>query len=508
MGLPNRIAYQDHRYPHVVLAPIGKKNKHIRSIGHKFERGLLSRLNDAIVDHIGRKSLDTASIQNYLGLTGDAVLPVAFQKEERIHPHLLRPELFLWKSLPEEHGLPLKDQYLYNTDFTQLSADQLYDHVGEVLDEYLFLSHISTESRENWLDKIADAFHRHPMVQLFHQKREVIDAVETMNQSSLISVLNYPEDIAYWRHRVEIVMRPFRALPQAWVEQKQGSCPHSKCLQFDAGEKTICCYCETCDFCLYYDTVEDRVRFPEEFDVERAAKRTATIEQQFNDIAIQNSRLLEQLGQLRALKKQLNTARKSLDESLAVISRIEKYQRRKDDLSAYPLLDMYDKLSRVHIPEKRSDSELLWLAGVQLHDVRILKELNRWQKVVPEHVYPNTRHVLEELKARLEEVRYNDEDIILTIKGRSITYADTQQILDLIYYYGSEYPVHTLVQMLAGKPTNKLRSLYLHETRWFGLLSSWPEKHIQRLFTQLEKQGWLMKQQKGYAISDYAEEVM
>ncbi|SFK40432.1 RQC domain-containing protein [Halobacillus dabanensis] len=508
MGLPNRIAYQDQRYPYIVLVPIGKKNKHIRSIGHKFERGLLSRLNDAIVDLINDKALDITSIRPFLGLSGNAVLPVSFEKEETIHPHLLRPELFLWRSLPEGHGLPLKEKFLYSTDFTQLSSEQLYDHVGEVLEDYLFLSYISEHDQEYWLSRIAAAFHNHPIVQLFHEKRPVIDAVEVMNQSSLISVLNYPEDISYWRHRVEIVMRPFRSLPEEWLKGKHSSCTHNKTLEFDATHRCICCYCETCDFNLYYYVDEDQVTFDEEFDVERACKRVGTIEKQFNEIAAQNERLLEQLDQLRSLKKQLSVARKTLDESLEVIHQIERYQRKEENLKSYPLLDMYDKLSRTHIPEQKVDSELLWLACVQMDNVKMLKELREWKKIVPEHVYPMTSHVLEQLKNKLEDVRYEENDIIITVKGRQLNYSETQQVLDLIYYYGTDYPAHTLVQVLAGKATNKLRSLKLHETRWFGLLSNWPEKHIQKLFNQLEKQGWLMKQQKGYSVSDYAEEVM
>lgn len=508
MGLPKRIAYQDHRYPYVVLAPIGKKNKHIRSIGHKFERGLLSRLNDAIADQIHDKALDVTSIHPYLGLSGRAVLPVSFEKEETIHPHLLRPELFLWRSLSEEHGLPLKDEFSYPTDFTQLSSEKLYEHVGEVIEDYLFLSYISQHDREFWLEKIATAFHKSPIVNLFHEKREVIDAVEVMNQSSLISVLNYPEDIAYWRHRVEIVMRPFRALPKKWLEGTQSSCAHEKTLEFDSKNRCICCYCERCDFCLHYHVDTDQVSFTEDYDVERAGKRMTTIEKQFNEIAKQNQRLLEQLVQLKALKKQLSVARKTLDECLQVIHLIEKYQRKEEDLKSYPLLYMYDKLTRTNIPEPKVDSELIWLSGVQMDDVRMFKELREWKKIVPEHVYPMTSHVLEELKNKLEEVRYAEDDIIITVKGRPLTYATAQQILDLIHYYGTDYPAHTLVQMLAGKATNKLRKLHLHETRWFGLLSTWPEKHIQKLFNQLEKQGWLQKQQKGYSISDFAEEVM
>ncbi|SEH48018.1 RQC domain-containing protein [Halobacillus karajensis] len=508
MGLPNRIAYKDHRYPYVVLAPIGKKNKHIRSIGHKFERGLLSRLNDAIVDQMNDKPLDAEKIRSFLGLKGNAVLPVFFEKEETIHPHLMRPEMFLWRSLPEEHGLPLREEYLYPTDFTQLSSEQLYDHVGEVLEEYLFLANISEYDRNYWLKKISSAFYNHPIVQLFHKKRRVIDAVEVMNQSALISVLNYPEDIAGWRHRAAIVMRPFRALPEEWVTGSKEICSHKKLLTFNPKSRSICCYCETCDFCLEYHVEEEQVTFIEEYDVELSTKRVTTIEKQFNEIARQNQSLLEQLLQLRVLKKQLSTARKTLDESLTIIHQIERYQRKSEDKKTYPLLYMYDKLSRTHIAEQTCNSELLWLAEVRLDDVRMLKELRHWQKIVPENVYPMTSHVLEELKSKLEEVRYEENDVIITIKGRPLTYAETQQILDLIYYYGTAHPAHTLVQVLAGKATHKLRQLRLHETRWFGLLSSWPEKHIQKLFNQLKKQGWLMKQQKGYSISDYAEEVM
>ncbi|ARI75930.1 RQC-minor-2 family DNA-binding protein [Halobacillus mangrovi] len=509
MGLPKRITYHDERYPFIVLAPIGKKNKQIRSIGHKFERGLFSRLNDTIMELIHEQSWDVTKIRCYLDLTGEAILPVSLQKEEKVYPHLLRPELFLWSSLPEEYGLPLKESFLYDTDFTQLSSEQLHDHVKGVLEDYLFLAEVSGHPRNYWLKKIGEAFHRHPLLKLFHQKREVIDAVEVMNQSSLLSVLKYPEDIAYWRHRVEIVMRPFRSLPSSWMEHgNKKICLHEKELYFDSIQRTINCYCETCDFCLYYHVDDDRVSFEEEFNIERAAKRMITIEQQFNELALQNQRLLDQLLQMQSLKVQLSKARKPLEESLQIVQRIEKYQQKPLSLTEYPLLHMYRQLRQTKVPERGSRSELRWLAGVQLEHVKIFKELPEWLKLVPENVYPITSHVLEELKQKLEEVRYEEEDIIITIKGRPLTYGTVQQILDLIHYYGTDYPAHTLVQMLAGKATNKLRTLHLHETRWFGLLSEWPEKHIQKLFSQLEKKGWLMKQQKGYSISDFAEEVM
>ncbi|MCA0985339.1 hypothetical protein LCL89_14995 [Halobacillus yeomjeoni] len=509
MGLPEGITYQDERYPFIVLAPIGKKNKQIRSIGHKFERGLLSRLNDTIMGQITLKNMDVSVIRSYLNIQGPAVLPVAFQKEETVHPYLLRPEFFLWNTLSEEHGLPLKDSIQYEVDFTQLSAEQLHKHVGDVLEDYLFLAEISKHTRGYWLSKIYDAFQRHPLVQLYHKKTPVIDAVETMNQSSLLSVLKYPEDVAYWRHRVDIVMRPFRSLPEKWLRPGHvKSCGHEKSLHFDSYHRTIHCQCEECDFCMFYHVEEDCVSFVEEFDVERSRKRLITIEQQFNSIAQQNEKLLEQLGQLRGLKKQLAPARKTLDESLQVAQLISRYQQADGRFGEYPLLDMYDKLRETHIPARQSTSELIWLSSIRMDDIQVFKKLPHWLQHVPENVYPMTSHVLEELNSKLDEVRYEDSDVIITIKGRAMTYVDVQQVLDLVYYYGSDYPVHTLVQILAGKATNKLRTLKLHETRWFGLLSDWPEKYIQKLFNQLEKQGWIMKQQKGYSISEFADEVM
>lgn len=452
--------------------------------------------------------MDGSSIRSYLNITGEAVLPVSIQKEETVYPHLLHPEFFLWRSLSNEQGLPLQTPHLYSTDFTQLSAEQLYEHVGHVLEDYLFLADVSQHPREYWLDKISRAFHNHPFVRFFHKNKTIIKSVETMNQSALLSVLKYPEDIAYWRHRVAIVMRPFRSLPDTWLKEEQGSCTHEKGLSFHSKTREISCHCERCDFNLSYHIDEDRVSFQEEYNVERAKKRIVTIEEQFNEIAEQNKRLLIQLDQLKILKKQLAKACKTLDESLEIVHLIERYQQSRVDLQSFPVLDMYHKLQHVVIPAQTGPSLLIWLASVKLEDVHVLKELSNWLEIIPEHVYPLTNHILDELKERLEAVRYEEEDVIMTIKGHKLTYRSAQQILDLIHYYGTDYPAHTLVQVLAGKTTNKLRSLYLHETRWFGLLSDWPEKHIQKLFNQLEKQGWLMKQQKGYSVSDFAEEVM
>ncbi|RWZ58847.1 hypothetical protein EQV77_07765 [Halobacillus fulvus] len=507
MGLPDRIIYQDDRYPFIILAPIGKKNKSVRSIGHKFERGLLSRLNDTIKEQAEQMNIDISEIQHYLGVTGDAILPVTVQKEEKIYPHLLKPELFLWRTLPNEHGLPLKEEYLYDVEFTHLSAEQLKSHITKVLEDYAFLAKISRHPRDYWLDLMAQAFHKHPIVELNHRKQKVIDAVEEMNQSALLSVLKYPEDVAYWRHRVEIVMRPYRELPDAWTAGS-GSCSHEKSLQFSSDSQTIECHCEVCDFNLYYHVDQDRVSFTENHDVERAKKRMVTIEKQFNDIAEQNAKLMDQLFQIRSLKRQLMTAEKTLEESLDIVKQINRYELNGVYLEDHPILNMYAQLKDVSIPSRKISSPLLWMADVQLEDVSVLKRVGEWTEEMPGNVYPLTNRMLEELKETLDDVRYGEEDVILTIKGHALTYAKVQQILDLIHYYGTEYPAHTLVQVLAGKATNKLRTLKLHETRWFGLLSDWPEKNIQKLFNQLEKQGWLMKQQRGYSVSDFAEEVM
>ncbi|MFC7062511.1 RQC-minor-2 family DNA-binding protein [Halobacillus seohaensis] len=508
MGLPASLTYHDERYPYITFTPIGKKNKNVRSIGHKFERGILSRLNETISDYVTEREMDVVALQSFLNIGEKEILPVSFLKDDTLHPYLIKPEFFLWKSHSENDGLPFSSDYMYETDFTRLSSDELEQHIRHVVDDYMFLAEISFKERREWLDHIISAFHKHPIVELTHKKKDIITAIETMNQSALLSLIKYPEDISFWRHRVEIVMRPFRALPQQWLVNQTATCMHDKKLQFCSIEQSLCCSCEICDIQMFYFTKSEEVFFEEEFDVDRAFKRVDTIHRQFNEVADQNADLLQQLRQLSFLKSELTPAQTKLDKAMHIAQLIERYRSDEQLIYRYPLLEMYEKLSLSHLPIESFESNLVWLSQVELADVTMVKQVEGWLKNIPDELDIALDKLLAELNQRLDEVVYQEDDIIITVKGRSLDYASTQQMLDLIHYYGTDYPAHTLVQVLAGKSTNKLRRLHLHETRWFGLLSDWPEKYIQRLFNQLEKQGWLTKQQKGYSISPFAEEVM
>ncbi|WP_082232524.1 RQC-minor-2 family DNA-binding protein [Halobacillus massiliensis] len=508
MGLPSTLTHEDERYPYIVLTPIGKKNKHIRSIGHKFERSILSRLNEAVAEYVEKKGLNVKSLQDFLNIKGKSILPVSFLKDDMIYPHLIKPELFLWNSLPEEHGLPMDSKYVYEQNITVLSADQLDQHVREVIDDYLFLAEISKKDRNYWLSKIISSYHHHPIVKLAKEQKETVTAVEQMKQSALISLLKYPEDISFWRYRAGIALRPFLSLPNQWLNEEKGTCDHKKTLTFNAKEKKINYTCDSCGVQFYYFPESNEVRLENEFDDKLALRRIKTIHKQFNDIADQNADLLQQLRQLSFLNNRLEQVSSQLTEALHLAKQIERLQVDKTVITAYPLLEMYEKLSNSTLPVESFPSSLIWLAQVELADVAMVKQAEKWENQLPEDLGPAVSHMLQELHEKLNEAAYQEDDIIISIKGLQLKYAAAQQMLDLIHYYGTDYPAHTLVQVLAGKSTNKIRRLHLHETRWFGLLSDWPEKHIQRLLRQLEKQGWLMKQQKGYSISEFAEEVM
>ncbi|WP_431802855.1 RQC-minor-2 family DNA-binding protein [Halobacillus andaensis] len=508
MGLPASLTYHDERYPYIILTPIGKKNKQIRSIGHKFERGILSRVNEAISEYVAEQNINIKQIQSFLNIEGEAVLPVSFLKDDTLHPHLLKPEFFLWKKHSAEHGLPIKAEYRYETDFTRLSAEQLDRHIRQVIDDYMFVAAVSLQSRGEWLNKIINSFHKHPIVALMHEKKETISSIETMNQSALLSLLKYPEDVASWRNRADIVTRPFRMLPEQWTMDKSSCCPHEKDLYFISNQSMIHCVCDACDFRVFYFTSGEEILLEEQFDPALARKRVDTLHRKFNKVADQNTELLHQIRQLSFLKERFQPFVPKFEEALQLAGQIERYQVDEPLVESYPLLVMYKKLSDSKLPIGSFESNLIWLSNVELAEVAMVKRVDGWLKTLPDDIDHALNQLIQQLKELLKEVTYQDDDIIITIKGRSLDYHSVQHVLDLIHYYGTDYPAHTLVQVLAGKSTNKLRRLKLHETRWFGLLEEWPEKHIQRLFNQLEKKGWLMKQQKGYSISQFAEEVM
>ncbi|WP_181347658.1 RQC-minor-2 family DNA-binding protein [Thalassobacillus sp. CUG 92003] len=493
MELPDKLVHYDQRYPYLILIPIGREHKKVRSIGHKYERSVLSRLNDLISE----RALLSA-------LPDDVMLPVPIGKDETIYPHLIRPDRMLWRDISVEDGLILDEEDVYEEDFTKLSAAALAVHVNHVLQDYQFNTMVAGYSREYWLNQIAEAFHLHPLIKLTRKKKAVIQSLERMNQSSLLAVLKYPEDVARWRDRLEYMMRPFRTVPASWLNKQQNLCNHEKHLTFDSSRRAIACHCENCHYTVEYTVDQHMISLQEEFNVMKAETRLGKLEDEFTHIINHNHDITSKLQQLAELKSWLLTDHHQLEENLHVANWIMYYQPESDVMNQYPALMVYRELKNMTLPHNQHNNALQWLSTFEIDNMAVLTQLPNWLARLPVDLAAENRADREELVQLLELVKYQRDDVVIKVKDFPLTFEKAQMVINLVETYGDHYPTHMLVHMLSGKATHKIRSLQLHEAQTFGLLSDWPEKYIPQLLNMMEDHGWLSKQRKGYTVTSLA----
>ncbi|WP_051288087.1 RQC-minor-2 family DNA-binding protein [Alkalicoccus chagannorensis] len=452
-------------HPSLTLLQIGHKQEAANQT-NKEKRAALSRLDTAAESALAALSPDEQ--EAWIQLTGlpDVLLPVPVDGADELFPTLMRPEAFLWEEAPQGY-LSYDPLHFYAKPYAQLSKSQLQRHIEDVTAQYVSAARIHAEPREHWLQQIRRAFDDHPFTRLAREKQHVVQAVETLNRSSLLSVLKEPEDVAYWRHRVEIVLRPYRMIPPDW---RWDMCRHDKQLTIDG--RMLRCTCADCGFYVQYDPDEDHLFLPEEVLMPRAVKRIATIERQFNEMAVRTPKVIRQLQGLQQIERRLAQE----------TDRIRRLLQMQDDLGehapSFPVLHTARLLEAAVLPETDVEPELHSLAAVDLPDIALLRHADAdW---LDEDVSRLLSDAETALKAALDAAAPRPDDVVFQRAGWELLRADQERIE--AYLLTTEQPVtfHMLVRMLYGRPTNKLRRFHLHEAPIFGLLADWPEKHIHR----------------------------
>ncbi|WP_164462061.1 RQC-minor-2 family DNA-binding protein [Bacillus sp. FJAT-42376] len=468
-------------YPALAVLPLGKKNKEVRSAGHKTERALLNRIQECL-DELCLSMTEKESIQRFLHLEQEAFFPVFSNRQEQIHPYLMKPEAFLWNDFSAVHGIPQIKESFYTKEFAEMNKADLAKHIQRVVRDYLFCAAVSLKRKSEWEAIIEHSYELHPFVQLAREKREVIQAVEKMNRSSLLSLLTPPEDVAFWRHRVEIVMRPYRELPER--------CSHEKELTFDSQKKVITQTCEICKTKRMFHVEQSRVELEEEPDMDKAVKRIATIERQFNEIASKNEPLLNDLENIAQWKKELS----GLAEILQMKKELTRYPV-QPDIVKDPFLDFAEQLTQAIVPVERASSDLIWLSGFQLPSISMMKVIRKHS--VDEGIEKAAR-LHRKLKEAMEVEPFQPEDICIQVKNNSLTFEQVLAILHELNDSLKDRPLHLIAQLLKGRTSSQIREQGLNHTPLYGFLGSWEEKDIQKAFKKLEKDGWIEKQAKGY----------
>ncbi|MEK3806717.1 RQC-minor-2 family DNA-binding protein [Bacillus sp. FSL H8-0547] len=461
-----QIAYQFDDYPSLLFVPAGRKYPEIRSIGHKEERAALSRLQQAAAQELQSVPEEEMTLlKTFLG-TNRPSIPLPVYKQERLYPHLIRPEMFLWKKHSVQRGLPINSSYFYPEVYGTLSAQELSRHVKKVVQEYLFCARLNKFERKHWLEKISTAYTQHPLIKLASSKEAVIHAVEIMNKSSLLGVLKYPEDIAYWRHRVEIVMRPYRSIPKAW---QWTVCSHEKELALHADSDSIICTCSTCRYSVSYHVPKEGATLPDEVNIPQATKRIATIERQFNEIAVQSKETMEKLYALKEIQT-------DLEQHAPIIKQIQDLKTRLGNETAnHPATAIYTEIEQLVFPDT-IQPDLLSLSSVSVPDASVLKKAETWKKQLAHDLGESLEQHLETLQELSEKHKPRPNDIIFEIKGFRLLRSEYEKIQ--LFLQEETVPNHMLVQILKGEATSKIRRSGFHEAEVFGLLNEWPAKYI------------------------------
>ena len=491
-------AYHFQDYPLLAFVPIGKKNKRIRTIGQKVQKGMIHRVHEQVKQKVTELTPEEIrKLQLFLQKENEAVLPIPLNKEDELYSQLIKPEMLLWQSFSPMHGLPIHQELSYKEHYLTLSSEDLDGHLDEVMQEYLFCANLAEKSREEWEHQIIKAFQQHPFIRLARKKRDIVEAVEKMNHSPLISLLNYPEDLSFWRHRVGIVMRPYRSIPSKWLWNEAGVCDHEKSMVLHSSTGQIEYCCEKCRYSIFYNVGEDRVVLQEEVDMERARKRIATIERQFNELVAQTPLLLEKIEEVSRISAEFKPYEALFEEVLAQQAAVS-----KDELASLEtpfIIKTYIQLKGVMLPEERTGSPLLWLSNIFTETIEPFKPRNSFPKLNEEEL-KRVQVYLEEMKSFLQTSTC-DRDEYLVVKHSTMTLGDVKSVLRFVAA-DENSPLHLLTKVFTGKATNALRAQRLHESDAFGLLEDMEEKHVVNVIKRLEKDDLLQKLSKGYGLTE------
>ncbi|QPC45638.1 RQC-minor-2 family DNA-binding protein [Mangrovibacillus cuniculi] len=415
---------------------------------------------------------DVDSLLDFLG--GSLYLPVPVYKEEELYPQLLRPETFLWKEHSLQRGIPIEKEYFYPQNYSALSGKELERHLSKIVADYLFCAKLHKQSQEQWIRRLEDAYVTHGFIQLANEKNSVVEAVEKMNKNSLLSVLHYPEDVAFWRHRVEIVMRPYRHVPDEW---KWKMCDHQKNLVMQAENDSIHCRCETCNYGVTYHVSTGQVTLPLEVDLAQATKRIATIERQFNDMAEKTPKVISVIRDLHELKVALTAQSQRLEQLVLFKHQVEAL--------SHPLVEAYQEILSIHLPLEPVEPSLLSLVSVEIPDMRVLKKVALWKTFVQDGLESQLEMLLENWGQAVEEAAPKATDVVFQMKDLVLMRGDAEKIKEFLEDYEEEVPTQMLVKILNGEGTSKIRRLSLHEAPIFGLLRDWPSKYVTKALLEM-----------------------
>lgn len=439
-------------YNHLYLLPVGSGD--VSNSYHRPPMSILRQLEQIMNELLGALSDD--QLTQLAKLTGSPIgtFPIAVHAENTPFPHILKADFFLWRQREADVLLTTAGEDYYQKNLYLLSQKQLKEHLQQALQIYQFAAMLEDISQNEWKERALQAYTQHPFIQLATMKQPIIHAVEKMNRSILLGVLTPPEDVSYWRHRVEIVLRPYRALPESW---RSAHCSHPIKIAIFSEYNWLQLSCETCHYSFMYDPLTDHAHLVDEVDLPQATKRIATIERQMNELAEGTPKVMNSLQKLQSIKEQF-AERTFLEEK-------------------GPLTKLMRKLETSQFPEHPLQPTLLSLQDVDLSTIDVLKLVQPFLTCSNQELEDHwVQETSEEARAFPSETSHSSS-IHFSSKGFHLYEVEVSQI-EAYLAKDETITFHLLIHVLKGEATSKIRALQLHHSPIFGLLRPWPKKLI------------------------------
>ncbi|MFP7735974.1 hypothetical protein ACLHDF_21730 [Priestia aryabhattai] len=217
--------------------------------------------------------------------------------------------------------------------------------------DYMFCAKIHDSSREEWIQHVNKCFFKRPLISLYHRNAGVIEAIEQSKKSPLLFIMKNPEQIAFWRNRIEIIMRPFRSL--SFIAFERGFSDTEDAVVNVHGENEIMhVTSENRGLAVTYDVANDAVSLDNEYNVVLAAKRLATTQRQFEEIIDENEEVIQKLLVFLKWKSLLEHHEVHIKEIQGKLCKLTNYQLNQRPVleEKNPFLSIIQNVLQVRIP--------------------------------------------------------------------------------------------------------------------------------------------------------------
>jgi hypothetical protein len=503
MAIPEQLLITFEPYPALTFIPLGRKNKTVRSLGTKHIKGLLTRMNDgieAVMNNLSEE--DKRLLSAFLYENKASGFPIPIGKKDELHPSFWKPETFLWKGHNEHTGIPIHSEQFYPETFTKMSKEELTPYIEKVVNDYMFCARVHDSTRDEWLKHINKKFFEHPLISLYHEHKETIEGAEKVKRSPLLFLMKDPDQVAFWRGRVEIIMRPFRSLTYEVFHNGLTSCPHGIHLSFHSAFETIHAHCDRCHISFTYDVANNEVTLKEEFDVRLASKRIATMKRQFHEMMRQNGALLEKLKLLQQWKTNLAVYKERLDEIWDVRKQVNLYALQEKQNLLPATLVFIQAILDSDIPKQEGPPSISWFAQWHVPDVSLLNEMYDASSWMKEPLLEETiQHLLENEQKRLLQTKQDLLHIPAEIGHIQLLPSQLPLLLELVDTLGKEENQQMYSQILMGMTTSSMRQKQFDRLSAFGLFSSFKLKHLLPIFDSLQAWGLIQKEKQGFSLT-------